>query len=71
MTTQVSLEIGELEEVIRAYDRLLDIKSKHFDAEVREAAVVFNSGQSQQVMWFPQGPTISVQCCNPRCADTQ
>ena len=36
MTVQVSLDIGELEEVIRAYHRLLDIKSKHLDTEVRE-----------------------------------
>ena len=41
MTMQVALDIGELEEVIRAYHRLLDIKSKHLDAEVREDVVVF------------------------------
>lgn len=36
MCTQVSLDIGELEEVIRAYHRLLDIKAKHLDDEVRK-----------------------------------
>lgn len=58
VTTQVSLDIGELEEVIRAYHRLLDIKSKHLDSEVRKGTVALTRGDHDGSMVSPRSYSI-------------